>query len=211
MAEQGTQRRYSEYRLVILDGQWRIDRVMSFVDPPGAPLIDESEAQRLLTAARTEGPLDPIDPDLELNIPSLFAAGREVAPFGTSANLSAHRLGDISCQSGVLTARDFSYNGFDLEPLARRVPAGTYPVEVATVDKANVALRLRLSDLPVATWHAAQRTNGTHIIGVDYANVAILDLADLVAARHSGPTSCSSSRPNSWKQLRVQPSVSSAM
>lgn len=180
VVEHGTQRTYFEYRLVLRQGQWRIDRILSFFDPPGAPLIDEGEAERLLTAAQTEGPLDPIDADLELNIPSLFAAGREVAPFGTSANLSVHRLGDISCRSGVLTVRDFGYLNFDLEPLARRVPAGTYPVEVATVEETNVALRLRLSDLPAATWHPAQRTNGTHIIGVDYANVAILDLANLV-------------------------------
>ncbi|MER7243303.1 DUF4241 domain-containing protein [Kribbella sp. NPDC000426] len=180
VAEHGTQHRYFEYRLVLVDGQWRIDRVLSFFDPPGAPLVDEREAERLLAAAQTGGPLDAINTDLELNIPDLFAVGREVAPFGTPATISVHRIGDLSCRSGVLTVRDFGYNGFDLEPLARRVPSGTYPVEIAMVDKTNVALRLRLSDFPAATWHPAQRTNGTHIVGVDYANVAILDLADLV-------------------------------
>jgi hypothetical protein len=180
VVEHGTQRTYFEYRLVLREGQWRIERILSFLYPPGAPLIDEGEAERLLAAAQIEGPLEAIDADLELNIPSLFAAGREVAPFGEPATISVHRLGDISCRSGVLTVRDFGYLTFDLEPLSRRVPAGTYPVEVAAVEETNVALRLRLSDLPAATWHPAQRTNGTHIIGVDYANVAVLDLANLV-------------------------------
>ncbi|WP_433020697.1 DUF4241 domain-containing protein [Kribbella sp. CA-294648] len=180
VVEHGTQRTYFEYRLVLQEGSWRIGRILSFFDPPGAPLVDEGEGERLLAAAQAEGPFDPIDADLELNIPSLFAAGREVFPFGTSASLSVHRLGDISCRSGVLTVRDFGYNGFDLEPLARRVPAGTYPVEVAAVGKTNVALRLRLSDRPAASWHPARRTDGTHVIGVDYGNVIIADLANLV-------------------------------
>ena len=180
VVEDGGRRTYFEYRLVLREEQWRIGRILSFLDPPGVPLIDEVEAQRLLSAPQTEGSLEAIDAGLELNISSLFVAGRTVAPFGEPATLDVQRLGDITCRSGVLTVRDFGYIGFDHEPLARRVPAGTYPVEVATVAQTNVALRLRLSDLPAATWHPAKHRDGTHIIGVDAGNVAILDLANLV-------------------------------
>lgn len=172
--------RYFEYRLELREGEWRIGQILSFLDPPGTPLVDAAEAERLLAAPKTDVPLGEIAADLELDIPSLFEAGREVAPFDTPAALAVHRLGDLTCASGVLTVRDFGYLDFDLEPLARRIPPGTYPVEVATAAGTNVALRLRLSDLPAETWHPAPRTNGSHIVGVDYGNVAILDLANLV-------------------------------
>lgn len=176
----GSQQTYFEYRLELRDGDWRIGRILSFLEAPGTPLVDEAKAERLLTAPESEGPLEAIDPDLDLNIPSLFAAGREVALFDKPTAISVHRLGDITCASGILTVRDFGYGDYDLEPLARRIPAGTYPVDVAAVPGTNVALRLRLSDVPVVSWHPAKRTNGTHLIGVDAGNVAILDLANLV-------------------------------
>ncbi|WP_427886933.1 DUF4241 domain-containing protein [Kribbella sp. GL6] len=172
--------RYFEYRLERREGEWRIARILSFLDPPGTPLVDAAEAERLLAAPKFDVPLGDIAADLELDIPSLFEAGRLVAPFDTPEPLAVHQLGGITCASGVLTVRDFGYLDFDLEPLAQRIPPGTYPVEVATVAGTNVALRLRLSDLPAATWHPAPRTNGSHIVGVDYGNVAFLDLANLV-------------------------------
>ncbi|MFD7153582.1 DUF4241 domain-containing protein [Kribbella sp. NPDC059898] len=172
--------RYFEYRLERREGEWRIGQILSFLDPPGTPLVDAAEAERLLAAPRFDVPLGEIAADLELDIPSLFEAGRVVAPFDTPEALVVHQLGDITCASGVLTVRDFGYLDFDLEPLARRIPPGTYPVEVATVAGTNIALRLRLSDLAAVTWHPAARTNGSHIVGVDYGNVAFLDLANLV-------------------------------
>lgn len=176
----GTLPTYYEYRLVRRGGEWRIGQILSFLDPPGAPLVDEAEAARLLAGATEEAPLSDIDPDLDLDLPALFSVGRQVVFFDKPATVEVTKLGEITCHMGVLTVRDFGYGDFDLEPLDRRVPAGSYPVEVATVERTNVALRVRLSELTPVSWHPATRTNGSHVVGVDAGNVAILDLASLV-------------------------------
>lgn len=176
----GAQTTYHEYRLVRRGGEWRIGAILSFLDPPDAPLVDETEAARLLAGATEDAPLSNVDPDLELDLPALFSAGRRVVFFDKPGTIEVTLLGEITCEMGVLAVRDFGYGEFDLEPLCRRVPAGSYPVEVATVDRTNVALRMRLSELTPVSWHPATRTGGSHVVGVDYGNVAILDLASLV-------------------------------
>lgn len=178
--EAGAQTTYHEYRLVRRGGEWRIAAILSFLDPPGAPLVGETVAARLLAGATEDAPLSDIDPDLELDLPALFSAGRQVVFLGKPGTIEVTLLGEITCDMGVLTVRDFGYGEFALEPLRRRVPAGSHPVEVATVDRTNVALRMRLSELTPVSWHPATRTDGSHVVGVDYGNVAILDLASLV-------------------------------
>ncbi|SDU74832.1 Protein of unknown function [Jiangella alkaliphila] len=171
---------YYEYRLVRRGSEWRIGQILSFLDPPGSLLVDDAEAARLLAGSTEEAPLSDIDPGLELDLPALFSAGRQVVFFEEPATIEVTELGEITCHLGALTVRDFGYGDSDLEPLGRRVPAGSYPVEVATVGRTNVAVRVRLSELPPVSWHPATRTNGSHVVGVDYGNVAILDLASLV-------------------------------
>lgn len=171
---------YYEYRLVRDDEQWRICQLLRFLDPPGAPLVDPTEAEALMNSASLDSELSELPSHLELDVAGLFAQGRQVTPFGETVPLEVVDLGELTCGSGVLTVRDFGYGDFALAPLVRRLRAGTYRVEVSTVAGTNVALRLLVSEAPAVSWHPAEVTGGSNIIGVDAGNVAILDLATLV-------------------------------
>jgi hypothetical protein len=178
--ENGSVPTYYEYRLVCDDERWRICQLLRFLDPPGVPLVDPAEAEAMLNSASFDADLSELPSHLELDLGGLFAEGRQVTPFGETVPLEVVRLGEVTCGSGVLTVRDFGYGDFDLAPLARRLRAGTYRVEVSAVAGTNVALRLLISEAPVVSWHPAELTGGSNIIGVDAGNVAILDLATLV-------------------------------
>jgi hypothetical protein len=172
---------YYEYRLVRDDERWRICQLLSFLDPPGVSLVNPAEAEAMLNSASLDAALSELPSHLELDVPGLFAEGRQVAPFGETVSLKVVHLGEVKCRSGVLTVRDFGYGDFALAPLARRVRSGTYRVEVSTVAGTNVALRLLISEAPAVSWHPAEVATGSNIIGVDAGNVAILDLATLVS------------------------------
>lgn len=159
---------YYEYRLEGIDGEWRIARLLSFLDPPGTPLVEPAEAERLLGSADATAPLTPLPPDLDVDPPRLFAEG-----------LSVVRLGEIRCGSGVLAVRDLGVGVYDLEPLARRIPVGSYAVDVSSAGGTNLAARMVLSDAPTIGWHLAETRAGTHAVGVDTGSVAIVDLATL--------------------------------
>ncbi|MFB6723492.1 DUF4241 domain-containing protein [Kribbella sp. NPDC056345] len=176
----GSMPTYYEYRLVRDDGRWRICQLLQFLDPPGVPLVDPAEAEAMLSSASLDAALAELPAHVGLDVASLFAHGRQVALFGETVWLEVVHLGEVTCGSGVLTVRDFGYRAFDLAPLARRLPAGTYPVEVSTAAGTNVALRLLISAAPAVTWHPAKVAGESNIIGVDAGNVAILDLATLV-------------------------------
>lgn len=175
----GRDHTYYEYQLTRTDEDWRITHLLGFFDPPGTPLIDPAEAESLLAATSPDAPLRSIEENLQLDIPSLFTEGREVTPFGDPVPLHVVRLGEITCGSGVLTVADFGWIKDNHAPLIHRVPAGTYPVEVSEAGGTNVALRLLLSEAPPVSWHPAERTNGTHVVGVDAGNVAIVDFGSL--------------------------------
>jgi len=177
----GSMPNYYEYRLVRDDEQWRICRLLHFFDPPGAPLVDSAEAEAMLSAASMEAALPELPADVELDVASLFAHGRQVAPFDEPVSLEVVHLGDVTCESGVLTVRDFGYGAFGLAPLARQLPAGTYRAEVSRAAGTNVALRLLISEAPAVSWHPAEMAGESNVIGVDAGNVAILDLANLVS------------------------------
>jgi len=178
--ESGVIPTYYEYRLVRVDREWRIRRLLSFLDPPGAPLVDQATAQILLRSASPDSPLPKLPSHLQLDVPGLFAETRRVAPFGDPVPLEVVSLGEMTCRSGVLTVRDLGYRATDLAPLARRVTPGTYRAEVSRAAGTNVALRLRFSDVPAVNWHPAELADGTNVVGVDAGNVAILDLATMV-------------------------------
>ncbi len=172
---------YYKYRLVLDHEQWRICQLLHFFDPPGAPLVDPAEAEAMLNSASLDAALSELPAHLGLDVAGLFVHGRQVALFGETVSLEVVHLGEVTCRSGVLTVRDFGYSSFDLAPLARRLPAGTYRVEVSTAAGTNVALRLLISAAPAVSWHPAKVAGESNIIGVDAGNVAILDLATLVS------------------------------
>ncbi len=176
----GSMPTYYEYRLVRDDEQWRIRQLLSFLDPPGAPLVEPAEAEALLNSASLDAALPELPAHVELDVASLFAHGRQVAPFDETVSLEVVELGEVTCGSGVLTVRDFGYGAFGLAPLTRRLPGGTYRAEVSTAAGTNAALRLLISEATVVSWHPAELAGDSHVIGVDAGNVAILDLATLV-------------------------------
>ncbi|TDD44810.1 DUF4241 domain-containing protein [Kribbella antibiotica] len=174
----GSMPTYYEYRLVCADGLWRICQLRCFLDPPGVPLVGPAEAEAMLNAASLDAGLPSA---LELDVAGLFAEGRPVAPFGETVPLEVVGLGEVTYGSGVLAVRDFGYGAFGLAPLARRLGAGTYCVEVSRAAGTNIALRLLVSEAPAVSWHPAEVAGESNIIGVDAGNVAILDLATLVS------------------------------
>jgi len=173
---------YFEYRLQRLDGEWRIARILRFLAPPGKPLVDADRATRLLASATPDAPLADLDEGDLLDISSLFEQDREVRPWDEPVRIDVRPLGAVSFPSGVIAVRDFGYGDYALEPLARRIEPGTYLAEVSTVGPRNAALRLLLSDEPVVQWRKASIADGWGIVGVDAGNVAIHDLAALVAS-----------------------------
>lgn len=80
----------------------------------------------------------------------------------------------------MLTVLDLGSVDAHFVPLARRILPGTYAVEVAAAADVTVALRLLLSEAPAVSWHPAEFTDGTHGVGVDAGNVALLDVGSLV-------------------------------
>jgi hypothetical protein len=90
-------------------------------------------------------------------------------------------VGTLELRSGVLVVRDFGYEPYDLPVIARSVKAGRYAVDIVRAFDRVAAVRVRLSDEPVAAWHPAVDSEGGHVIGVDAANVAICDAAAFAA------------------------------
>lgn len=176
----GNTTHYYEYQLLHGDDGWRISRLSSFLEPPGAPLVDPARAEALMQRSSAQADLQDLPAHLELDFPGLFTAGRMVAPFGEPAPLEVLELGELTCSSGVLTVLDFGFVDAHFVPLARRITPGTYAIEVARVAGVTVAVRLLLSEAPAVSWHRAEFTDGTFNVGVDAGNVALLDVGSLV-------------------------------
>ncbi|MGX9899515.1 DUF4241 domain-containing protein [Arthrobacter sp. SA17] len=171
---------FYEYQLLRGDDGWRISRLSTFLEPPGAPLVDPARAEALMESTSAQAALPDLPAHLELDFPGLFTAGRMVAPFGEQTPLEVLRLGELTCSSGVLTVLDLGFVDAHFVPLARQIPPGTYAVEVARAAGMTVGVRLLLSEAPAVSWHRAEFTDGTYTVGVDAGNVAILDVGSLV-------------------------------
>lgn len=154
---------YYRYPLVRLGDRWLITAVEHYFDPPGAPLVTPEEAARLLALATYDAPLGAAAVEPRADPGRLFEPHRDVRALGTVTT------------SGTLAVRDMGYGDYALEPLARRVPPGTYPAETVRHQDRTAAVRLVLSTAPVVTWHEAG------VVGVDAGNVGIVDLAGLLA------------------------------
>ena len=173
---------YYEYRLRRLDDDWRVDRIVTSRVPPGVPLLHDLSAAALLARATDEADLSPLPEHLALDVPLLFTAGRSVELLGRTLTTDVDVAGYVTIASGVITVVDLATVHPGVAVLARRVPPGTYPVEVATVGGTNVALRLVLSDVPGVEHRRAAFTDGTTSVAVDAGNVALVDGRALVTA-----------------------------
>lgn len=164
--------RYYEYRLRMVSGAWRIERLLMTMDPPTAPVMDPAEHRALLADVSAETVVRHPSGGSGEDLTALFAP-----PFTVT------ELGSIS-SSGVMTVHDFGWVQFDLAPFEQRVPPGTYPVSVSRrADGTNMALRLQLADLPALRWIDADRVGFDNIIGVDAGNVALLDFTTMPPCR----------------------------
>lgn len=165
---------YHEWELVLVAGQPRLKKLRTFLDAKGTPNVDPDLAEEVLSAASSTAALRALD-DAPPDEAALFAAGRELTIAGSPATISVRALGSLVTESGILSARDLGYDPSDLAAFARKVPPGTYAVDVSVAADTVLALRVRLSDEPVVAWHPADLGGGNHVVGVDAANVAIFD------------------------------------
>lgn len=142
----GSLPRYYEYRLRLVEEDWRIDRVVKSFDPPGVPVLQPAAAADLLAQATDDAPLPALSDHLELDVELLFTPGRQVRILDESLTTEVQPVGTLTT-SGVLAA------------------AG----------RTNVALRLRLTDRPTVEHRVAEFADGSVEISVDAGNVALAD------------------------------------
>jgi hypothetical protein len=158
------------YRLASTDDGWRISKVVHTFTVPDQRLISADEVERLVNQVDAGTAAPDVPADLARGVASLFAAPHDVVDLGTLAT------------SGVLTVHDFGWVSSGFAPLRRRVPPGSYPVELSRDgDGTNVALRLRFSDRNPVTRVAAERVDQDNVISVDAGNVAVLDFLALAS------------------------------
>lgn len=181
--ETTSDREYPEfyvYELQLVDGDWRINRIRSYLDPPGAREFSATERKTILAQVRPDAPLPDLETGIEPNCEKLFADGREVTIFEEPSPIEVIDAGTIEIASGILGAYDFGWDQDGFRPLSRSVPPGTYRADYATVDGLVIAARVRFQEnRDVAGWKPAVRLDGeNHVVGVDYANVAFFDAAN---------------------------------
>jgi hypothetical protein len=177
----GSLYKHYEYELGRVDGEWLITRIGRFMNPPGLPLVEADEATRLLGLTSLDRIPAATPSESGLDLGALFEPGLPVKVYGETAPRQIVEVGDVTTRSGVLLVGDIAHASTWLVPLSQRVPAGTYPVQVARASDRNVAMRLRLSDEGVTEWRRAERADGNgHVVAVDYRNVAICDLESLL-------------------------------
>jgi hypothetical protein len=181
----GSITRYYEYQLREVRGDWRIVKLRSYLDSAEQPYMTPAERARfekpktlpLRALPKNEAALDGS---------TLFTGGRIAQVRGESSPVEVRRVGTLKVTTGILVAGDLGYDSSLLAPLGQRIAPGQYPVEVSIAFKRVAALRLKMSDRPVAKWHPADMGDGGHVVGVDAANVFISDISALlpITSRH---------------------------
>ncbi|MCA9490282.1 MAG: DUF4241 domain-containing protein [Myxococcales bacterium] len=169
--------RFHEFELRRQGGGWRIARVRTLYDPPGTLFVPPEERARFEEPGTS--PLREIS-GVDVAGDRLFQHGREVHREHGDTVVEVRDVGVLRVTSGVLATGDLGYRASSLQPLALRVPPGTYRVQVAVAFERNAALRVVLSDHPVVAWRAADDPGGGHIVGSDAANVAVVDANSLL-------------------------------
>jgi hypothetical protein len=160
---------YYTYRLTRLDGSWLIDTLSESYDPPHTPILSRDEVAQLLAGVGPDTPLPELPGDAG-DLDALFAGADDVVELGTLTT------------SGLLTVHDLGWVRWDVAPLTRSVPPGTYPVTVArSADGVNRALRLKLASSQPVEWLPAERVDTGDVVSVDAGNVAILDFTALAS------------------------------
>lgn len=167
-----------EYDLRRLDDDWRIERVVEYLDDPDDPILPPEALRDALAGTSPDAPFAALHPvEAELDHGSLFVPRDITDEAGETSRLQVQRVGTFRCASGVLAAFDLGYP--DISPFLRAVPPGDYAVETSTAFGRNAAVRVVLGPGEPIAWRPAERLEGGHGVGVDAGNVAIVDLAAL--------------------------------
>ncbi len=177
--------RYFEYDLVREGDDWRIARLHEFLDPVGAPFVEHPDR---LEGAAPDAPLEEVDHEVASDrwFRSAGPVRIEREDGEETSGITVRPVGALAVRSGRLVVGDLGYDEHMLFPLARTVPPGNYPVEVAVVFERHAVLRVQLGDgtAPVARYAPASTLEGGFVLPVDAGNLAVLDatvLAGLAA------------------------------
>lgn len=169
---------YWTYHLEQTGGIWRITRLLEFLDPPGTPLIDRERAEALIALPAYDAEMAPLGQELGNDLADLFEPEKPRQVSGETHHCTVRDLGRVHTASGALTVIDMGYPDYQLVPLARRVPAGTYRAQAAILAGRVAAVRIVFSDEdPVDTWHPGRFTDSGTTVSVDSGTVAIADMA----------------------------------
>ncbi len=170
---------YFEYELRKTGTDWRIASLRDYLDARDAPFM--SDAERAQFQDPKPLPSRPMPArEAALDGAALFMNGRVAKVGDQSGAIEVRALGTLEAATGILVVGDLGYDAMTLAPLAQRVTPGRYPVDVSIAFKRVAALRVKLSNEPVAAWRPADMGDGGHVVGVDAANVAICDVSALM-------------------------------
>jgi len=169
-----------------VDGNWLISQVLTLLYPPKDPVVDADTGARALAMSDMSCPLIAPEENLALDENVLFQDGRTVeVPHSGDGTTEVREIGKLQIRSGVVAIMDFGYNIYDLEPLHRKVTAGSYPVETVEIHDRVAGIRVRFSeDQCPARWYAAKTPTGNGVYGVDAGNLAIMDVEGLLELSH---------------------------
>ena len=171
---------YWEYEIVAHAGAPKLKKIRRYFDAKGTPVVDAVAAAQILAVPTPDAPLGELERGFDPNGDALFESGREVTLGAEKATIEVRSLGELVTKTGVLSVIDFGYDARGMAPFTRRLSPGAYPVDACIVGGRVAALRVRISDAPVARWHAARFGSGGHVVGVDAANVALFDVGAFV-------------------------------
>lgn len=176
---------YYEYELGPSDGDWRIARIREFLEPADAPLLKERDRPRF-----TDPPMFPLRElpadDADADGDSIFDPGRELQLDDRTSCIEVKPVGRLRVTTGRLVVGDLGYDAGVLGVIGQSVPPGDYAVDVAVAFDRIAALRVRFSNEPVDRWLPADHNCGSsanYVVGVDAGNVAIMDLAAIMAVK----------------------------
>lgn len=173
--------RYFVYALREIEGDWRIARLRSYLDSAEAPFMTPLEQARFMRP-RTHALRELPRCEAELDGAALFAEGRIAEIHGKSSRVDVRRLGTLTVSSGTLIVGDLGYGSSTLAPLDQRIAPGSYPIEISVAFGRVAALRMKVSEQAVVSWHPADAGEEGHVVSVDAGNVFVGDVEALLSA-----------------------------
>jgi hypothetical protein len=170
-----------EYELRRVAGDWRIVRIREYNSDATVPFVSAPHVGRFKPPSKAARFGKLVAEDLGFDGDLAFKVGRKVSkPDDGKSSIKVKRLGMLNCSTGKLVVGDLGYRADTLSLLRHQVPPGRYEVSVALVFRRNAALRLKVSDRRVASWHPAETVAGSSSFGVDAGNIAILDVSAML-------------------------------